>query len=87
MGLKNAGATCYMNAVFQQLFMQPTIRALVLSAKEESQPGRDESAFYQLQVGYPTRDFFWLCVFAGLRNAHFYIIRVELQSHCEELLL
>ena len=33
MGLKNGGATCYMNAVFQQLFMQPSIRALVLGAQ------------------------------------------------------
>ena len=26
MGLQNGGATCYMSAVFQQLFMQPAIR-------------------------------------------------------------
>jgi hypothetical protein len=30
-GLKNAGATCYMNSVFQQLYMQPLIRKYMLS--------------------------------------------------------
>jgi uncharacterized UBP type Zn finger protein len=25
-GLQNGGATCYMSSVFQQLFMQPTVR-------------------------------------------------------------
>jgi uncharacterized UBP type Zn finger protein len=49
-GLKNAGATCYMNAVFQQLFMQPSIRALVLGAKEEPVAERNDSTFYQLQA-------------------------------------
>lgn len=50
MGLKNAGATCYMNAVFQQLFMQPSIRALVLGAREEASQERHNSTFYQFQV-------------------------------------
>ena len=50
MGLKNAGATCYMNAVFQQLFMQPSIRALVLGAREVPPAERDASVFHQLQA-------------------------------------
>ena len=49
-GLKNGGATCYMNAVFQQLFMQPSIRALVLGAKEFPPPERRDSIFFQFQV-------------------------------------
>lgn len=57
-GLKNAGATCYMNAVFQQLFMQPSIRALVLGAREEAPAERIDSTFYQLQASGPL--YFWL---------------------------
>ena len=49
-GLKNAGATCYMNSVFQQLFMQPSIRRLILNSQEVSEEERADSVFYQLQV-------------------------------------
>ena len=48
-GLKNGGATCYMNAVFQQLFMQPSIRKMLLSVPE-SADGPTESVFFQMQA-------------------------------------
>ena len=50
MGLYNGSATCYMNAVFQQLFMQPAVRALILSAPEVPKSARRDSVFYHLQV-------------------------------------
>ena len=33
MGLKNAGATCYMNSLLQQLFMIEPIRAGILAVE------------------------------------------------------
>ena len=33
MGLKNAGATCYMNSVIQQLYMIPPIRNGILAVE------------------------------------------------------
>ena len=55
MGLKNGSATCYMNAVFQQLFMTPGVRMAVLAEPEELEVTRKDSIFYQMQV----------CVFRG----------------------
>ena len=52
-GLKNGSATCYMNAVFQQLFMAPGVRMAVLGEPEEPEAGRRDSVFYQMQV-HPT---------------------------------
>lgn len=49
-GLRNGGATCYMNSVFQQLFMQPSIRQLILAGPEEAPDKRADSVFYQMQV-------------------------------------
>lgn len=34
-GLKNAGATCYMNAVLQQFFMEQGLADSILSAEIE----------------------------------------------------
>ncbi|KAA8589843.1 hypothetical protein FQN60_013208, partial [Etheostoma spectabile] len=46
-GLKNGGATCYMNAVFQQLYMQPGLPEAFLSIEDDTdQP--EESVFYQI---------------------------------------
>jgi hypothetical protein len=49
-GLQNGGATCYMSSVFQQLYMQPTIRRLVLSAPPVPPSEAEESVFAQLQI-------------------------------------
>ncbi|XP_046339329.2 ubiquitin carboxyl-terminal hydrolase 24-like isoform X2 [Haliotis rufescens] len=46
-GLKNAGATCYMNSVLQQLYMIPGVPEAVLGVDEENPD--DESVFYQMQ--------------------------------------
>jgi ubiquitin carboxyl-terminal hydrolase 9/24 len=49
-GLKNAGATCYMNAVLQQLFMIPGICEYLLSIDDQSDCiNRETSVFWQLQ--------------------------------------
>ncbi|XP_063056881.1 ubiquitin carboxyl-terminal hydrolase 24 isoform X4 [Engraulis encrasicolus] len=47
-GLKNGGATCYMNAVFQQLYMQPGLPEGFLSIEDEAE-NPDESVFCQVQ--------------------------------------
>eukprot|EP00897_Mesotaenium_endlicherianum_P008194 jgi/Mesen1/7402/ME000388S06619 len=48
-GLKNAGATCYMNSVFQQLYMQPQVRKSVLACAECDDKEKQNSVFYQVQ--------------------------------------
>ncbi|KAG1964608.1 ubiquitin carboxyl-terminal hydrolase [Pimephales promelas] len=47
-GLKNGGATCYMNAVFQQLYMQPGLPESVLSIEDDAE-NPEESVFCQVQ--------------------------------------
>lgn len=50
-GMKNGGATCYMNAILQQLFMQPSIRKLLLSVPEVGAPEENiDNIFYQMQT-------------------------------------
>ena len=49
-GLRNAAATCYMNSVLQQLYMQPDIRDGVLAAKPVTDNEQPISFFYTFQV-------------------------------------
>jgi ubiquitin carboxyl-terminal hydrolase 9/24 len=48
-GLKNLGCICYMNSLFQQLFMISSLRNDILAVKDES-ADKDESMIYQLQL-------------------------------------
>ena len=47
-GLKNAGATCYMNSVIQQLFLVPGIKETLLSVDDED--ADEETLFFQFQM-------------------------------------
>ncbi|XP_057829363.2 uncharacterized protein LOC131040449 isoform X2 [Cryptomeria japonica] len=49
-GLKNGGATCYMNSVFQQLFMQPEVRKTVLGCIECADAEKKNSVLFQIQA-------------------------------------
>ena len=46
-GLVNMGATCYVNAMIQQLFMLPEFRKEILEIKEKLEPG---TPLYELQT-------------------------------------
>lgn len=55
-GLKNAGATCYMNSVLQQLFMVPSIRYGILSASgATNDPNEDFSGECDVSVSVAAR--------------------------------
>lgn len=48
-GLRNGGATCYMNAVLQQLFMQPGLAEALLSIYETDEQLDEKNILFQTQ--------------------------------------
>ncbi len=69
-GLKNAGATCYMNSVIQQLFLVPGVKEALLAIDDED--ADEETLFFQFQMvighlqdsklQYFVPDKFWRCL-------------------------
>ena len=49
-GIKNLGCICYMNSLFQQLFMVSSLRYSLLQVPETPSADKDENMFYQLQL-------------------------------------
>jgi ubiquitin carboxyl-terminal hydrolase 9/24 len=45
-GIKNLGCICYMNSLFQQLFMIKSLRNDILSVPEDKKQDKDENMFY-----------------------------------------
>ncbi|CAH1242989.1 USP24 [Branchiostoma lanceolatum] len=68
-GLKNGGATCYMNSVLQQLFMTPGIPEQLLGVESSSQSASSDGILHEVQrimahlqgsmVQYYTPEHFW----------------------------
>lgn len=51
-GLKNPCATCYMNSVLQQLYMQPHVRHGLLSVATTEEAEKTDSVLYQVQSSF-----------------------------------
>lgn len=61
-GLKNAGATCYMNSVIQQLYMIPPIRNGILAIEGTGTDVDDEMSGDEKQEN----EVQWRCLFRNL---------------------
>ena len=57
-GLKNAGATCYMNSVIQQLYMIPPIRDGILAIEGTGTDVDDDMSGDEKQESEVTRNWF-----------------------------
>ncbi|KAJ3283921.1 hypothetical protein HK104_010175 [Borealophlyctis nickersoniae] len=49
-GLRNLGATCYVNSIMQQFYMIPSFRSAILSADTGDSEDKKDNLLYQLQV-------------------------------------
>lgn len=58
-GLRNGGATCYMNSILQQLFMQPNVADFLLSISGEDEYLDKTNIMYQTQrvISYFLKNF------------------------------
>lgn len=54
-GLKNLGCICYMNSIFQQLYMIPSFRKAIVEVEDRSDKPAEENILHQVK-----------CIFAGL---------------------
>lgn len=64
-GLKNAGATCYMNSVIQQLYMIPSIRNGILAIEGTGSDVDDDMSGDEKQdneVNFAYSTWFFLCL-------------------------
>lgn len=62
MGLKNAGATCYMNSVIQQLYMIPSIRNSILAVEGTGSDVDDDMFGDEKQDSEVNLPFYFFCV-------------------------
>ena len=65
-GLKNACATCYMNAVLQQLYMLPSVRNAILSVDGLPEDAKPTSLLHAMQI-----------LFAQLRHSNMQYVMPE----------
>lgn len=71
MGLKNAGATCYMNSVIQQLYMIPSIRNSILAIEEPGSDTDDDMFSDEKQDSEVSFKYkFFLCVLQDIHNRY-----------------
>ena len=51
-GLRNFGATCYLNSLFQQMFMNPIFSKDLFSFNIEDKSNLENSVIYNMQLGF-----------------------------------
>lgn len=90
-GLRNQGATCYMNSMLQQIYMTPTIRNAVLSIDIPAMAPSPMDDNYKLLVQYQNlfalRTFSLSLPFYSLSVSLFLSLSLALDRHSAVILL